>query len=69
VLQAARLGDTGFGDTELFDGAIEGRPCKALGKRGQAQLNSQRKGVGVSEKGSVPFFTSDDDVAERHDRV
>ena len=30
VLQAARLGDAGFGDAELFDGASECRPCKAL---------------------------------------
>ena len=30
VLQAARLGDAGFGDAELFDGATEGRPCETL---------------------------------------
>ena len=30
VLQAARLGDAGFGDTELFDGATKERPCEAL---------------------------------------
>jgi len=30
VLQAARLGDAGFGDTKLFDGTTEGRPCETL---------------------------------------
>jgi hypothetical protein len=30
VLQAARLGDAGFGDTKLFDGATEGRPGETL---------------------------------------
>ena len=30
VLQAARLGDAGFGDTELFDGTTKDRPCEAL---------------------------------------